>query len=126
METVGFLALFARFDGGGRRFRGLTSTSSAGATGHKDSREGLLTPLAHVHHSCCTSVNPSQHLSHPGHICHNHQLLKLANTCSSSLTSVASLAPVLSVVHLFDVQLDGAAVVFVQRLKGSCRDTAGI
>lgn len=126
METVGFLALFARLDGGGGRFCGLTSTSSAGATGPKDSREGLLTPLAHVHHSCCTSVNPSQHLSHPGHICHNRQLLKLANTCSSRLTPVASLAPVLSVVHLFDVQLDEAAVVFVQRLKGSCKDTAGI
>lgn len=126
METVGFLALFARLDGGSGRFCGLTSTSSAGATGHKDSREGLLTPLAQVHDSCCTFVNPSQHLSHPGHICPNRQPLKLANTCSSRLTSVASLAPVLSVVHLFDVQLDGAAVVFVQCLKGSCRDTADI
>lgn len=36
---------------------------------------------------------------------------------------MASLPPVLNVCHLLDVQLDGAALVFVQSLKGSCTNT---
>lgn len=44
METVGFLALIARLDGAGGRFRGLRSTWSAGATAtHRQQRRFALT-----------------------------------------------------------------------------------